>query len=345
MSCSTPRISVVIPTYNRPDQLASCLQALNAQDLAPTEFEVLVVDDGGRHSLNELVERARQAVSIHLVRQTNAGPATARNLGARRANGEYLAFTDDDCRPAANWLRVVLARLEAQPGALVGGLVVNALTGNVYSATSQMLVDYLYERYTNSAGLPLFFTSNNFALSKSLFLELGGFEPICRVSSEDREFCHRWQAAGRPSLFAPEAIVDHAHELSLWSFVRQHFAYGRGAVCFRTLLVASGQRPVKLEPLAFYRNLVLYPWQRGKDSRRWRCTSLMVLTQVANVAGFLFEALAGARGRRANIAACRSRQAHVLASDAMDDREPAARSERVASNHRAASETAPAPTT
>jgi GT2 family glycosyltransferase len=342
----SPRISVVIPTYNRPQQLANCLEALNAQDLDPAEYEVLVVDDGGRPRLDDLVKRGRSTTAWRLLRQANAGQATARNLGARHAVGEYLAFTDDDCRPAPNWLRTMLTRLEANPGALVGGLIVNELTTNVYSAASQILVDYLYERYTNAAGFPLFFTSNNFAMAKSLFLGLGGFDPICRVSAEDREFCHRWHEAGHLTLFAPEAIVYHAHALSLPSFLRQHFTYGRGALHFRTVLVATGQRPVKVEPLAFYRDLVLYPWQRGKDSRRWRCMGLMVLTQVANAGGFAFEALAGAPDRwRSLIPTRRQHEAHDLASDAIDGMDTAARVERVESSHRAASETAAAPTT
>jgi GT2 family glycosyltransferase len=345
MSPLAPRISVVVPTYNRPEQLVGCLRALNAQDVNPADFEVIVVDDGSRFSLEEVVQRERTAAAIRLLRQENSGQATARNLGAREAYGEYLAFTDDDCRPAPNWLSALLARLQLNPGALIGGLIVNALSSNVYSATSQMLVDYLYESYTSPTGLPLFFTSNNFAVARSIFLELGGFEPVCRVSSEDREFCHRWHQSGLPSLFAPEGIVYHAHELSLTSFWRQHFTYGRGAFHFRTVLVATGQRPVKLEGLAFYKNLVLYPWRSSKDSRRCRCTSLMVLTQFANVFGFGFEALVSA-GKGTQITSRRhNAKDHALASGATDGVVPTARFGCDKSSHMATSERAAAPIT
>jgi hypothetical protein len=239
----------------------------------------------------------------------------------------------------------MLVRLESNPGTLIGGLIVNALSSNVYSATSQMLVDYLYECYTNAVGLPLFFTSNNVAMSKSMFLEFGGFNPVCRVSSEDREFCHRRQQAGLPALLAPEVIVYHAHWLSCRSFLRQHFTYGRGAFHFRTVLVATGQPPVRLEPFAFYRNLALYPWRSGKDPRRWSCTGLMVLTQVANVAGFAFEALAGARNRGRHPSVRRDRQCHAFASGAMDGAELTASVDRIESSHRATSEKTAAPTT
>jgi hypothetical protein len=225
---------------------------------------------------------------------------------------------------------------------LIGGLTVNTLSTNAFSATSQMLVSYIYERYTGLSGSTLFFASNNFAMRRSQFLELGGFAPACRWA-EDREFCQRWHQAGLPAQFAPEAVVHHAHELALSSFLRQHFNYGRGAFQFRTVLVTAGQHAVKLERLEFYKDLLLYPWRSGQHPRRWSCSGLMALSQVANVAGYGFEALVGA-GSRFKGASVRSGTAgHALGSGVVGDADSAA--VRIDASHMATSEKMIAPTT
>ena len=97
--------SVVIPTYNRPSQLRECLEALADQDYPRTAFEVIVVDDGSTESLRGIDDLFRAKLPLVFLRQQNAGPASARNTGAQHAKGRYIAFTDDDCVPARDWLR------------------------------------------------------------------------------------------------------------------------------------------------------------------------------------------------------------------------------------------------
>ena len=89
-------VSIVIPTYGRPDQLAACLDSLEALDYPRDRFEVIVVDDGSPQPLPPY----GGALRVTLVRQAHAGPAAARNTGAAASRGRWLAFTDDDCRPA-----------------------------------------------------------------------------------------------------------------------------------------------------------------------------------------------------------------------------------------------------
>jgi glycosyltransferase involved in cell wall biosynthesis len=337
-----PRISVVVPTYNRPNELRRCLTALAAQDLAPADFEVLVVDDGSRESAEGVTAQVRSSTTVRLLRQENAGPAVARNLGAQHARGEFLAFTDDDCEPAPNWLRALLDRLGANPHALVGGRTINALVTNKYSATSQILIDYLYERYTGSCGATLFFASNNFAMERSLFLARGGFTNTWWRAAEDREFCHLWHQDGLPAVFAPEAIVRHAHWLTLSSFWGQHFMYGRGAFQFRTALLVRGETPVKIERPSFYRSLLFYPFHCNHP-RAFNCMVLMALSQIANVAGFGCEALFGRR--RGAYAHGNSRSAHAFASVTMGDGVSADRAALGEANNIATSDNAAAPTT
>lgn len=116
-----PRFSIVIPTYNRPEQLAVCLQACARLDYPRDCFEVIVVDDGGVEPLDGIVARFHGTLTLKLLQQENTGPAAARNRGASEASGEFLAFTDDDCSPASDWLKALGRHCVASPDCVVGG--------------------------------------------------------------------------------------------------------------------------------------------------------------------------------------------------------------------------------
>lgn len=285
MTALDPRFTIVVPTRDRGPQLTACLEAIAKVDFPRDRFEAIVVDDGGRTPVAPIVERVAARAPVRMIPQSNAGPGLARNRGAEEARGEIVAFLDDDCAPDPAWLSELDVVLAANPGAGVGGRTVNALPGNPYSSASQTLIDYLYEYYNqNSARQPMFITSN-LALPRREFLEIGGFDRrFSRAGGEDRELCLRWTRSGREILYAPTAIVRHAHQLGLRSFLRQHFTYGRGAAHFHQI---RKSRPIP-EPPSFYRELVLYPW-RGQRPRRAVQSALLAMSQVANVAGYAWE--------------------------------------------------------
>lgn len=289
-SMSSPlKFSVIIPTYNRPQKLANCLDFLAALDYPTDQFEVVVVDDGGDAALDSIVDSHRETLSIALLRQQNAGPGAARNRGVEAATGDYLAFTDDDCMPHADWLSKLSARLTEMPDALVGGHVLNALTENLYSSASQQLIDYLYDYYHGSHRGISFFTSNNIALSKARYLEIGGFDAKLRVASEDRELCDRWIQRDYPMVYAPEAQISHAHDLTLDSFWKQHFSYGRGAYHFHGIRAQRAAQEIKVEPLSFYIGLLLYPLRSQKNLFQLGLSGLFFLSQFAMTVGFFNE--------------------------------------------------------
>jgi glycosyltransferase involved in cell wall biosynthesis len=281
--------SIVIPTYNRPERLASCLRSLTRLNYPRDGFEVIVVDDGSAQPMAPTVEPFGSALNLTLLRQVNSGPAQARNAGAARAQGKYLVFTDDDCQPHANWLSALSTQLERQPLALVGGHTLNALPHNVFSTASQLLIDYLYDYY-NSRHQPSFFASNNFAMAAEQFRHLGGFDTSFPLAAgEDREFCDRWLQQDLPMAYAPEARVDHSHHLSLRRFWRQHFNYGRGAYCFHQVRARRAAAQVKVEPLEFYWRLLTYPVTRQPQLQGLLLSGLLFVSQVANVVGFFWE--------------------------------------------------------
>jgi GT2 family glycosyltransferase len=286
------RFSIIIPTYNRPVQLTVCLGALALLAEPDDGVEVIVVDDGGEAPLDAVVAPFSQKLRLKLLRQANAGPGAARNAGAREARGEYLAFTDDDCAPAADWLRELAAAFAKHPGCLVGGRTANSLTDNLYSATSQLIVDIVYRHHNANPQQARFFASNNLALPALRFAELGGFDPSFRTS-EDRELCDRWLHRGGRMVFAERAVVYHAHPLSLYSFCRQHYSYGQGAYRYHKLRAHRGSGSFT-EATRFHLNFdnwLLYPFRMKRWPQALSLAGTLALWQLCNALGFTMEAL------------------------------------------------------
>ena len=277
--------SVVVPSYDRPEQLQECLRALAAQD--HHTFEVIIVDDGSKVPAAPLAESFADRLHVTCVRQANAGPAAARNAGAARAHGAILAFTDDDCRPARSWLSSLCAAIADAPDALAGGDTTNGLTDNVYAESSQDLVSFLYRRALSDPQGFDFFTSNNMACAKDRFLSLGGFDTSFPLAAgEDREFGLRWKATGGRLIFVPDAVVEHRHVLTLRRFWRQQANYGRGAHHLRQRLKVRGHRPVPFAGALFYLQMAAFPF-RQQRRRPVARSVLLAMSQVAVIAGFL----------------------------------------------------------
>jgi glycosyltransferase involved in cell wall biosynthesis len=285
---SLPLFSIIIPTYARREQLVGCLRSIVALDYPHDRFEVIVVDDGSPHSLEDIVKPFAEAIDLKLLRQSNAGPAAARNRGAASARGDFLVFTDDDCLPEQNWLNAYANQFSLTPLKLVGGRTLNAVPRNLCSSASQSVIDSVY-RYFNTQAHPLFFATNNLAVPAAIFRQIGGFNEQFRTS-EDREFCDRWTQHGHEMIYAPEALCHHRHLMNLKSFWRQHFDYGRGAFHFhRERKTRNGSR---LKPDArFYFHLLTSPLMRETGLRKLTVTTLVSLSQVASTVGFGYELL------------------------------------------------------
>ena len=284
---SQPLLSIIIPTYNRPNSLAHCLQAFTQLNYPRDRFEVIVVDDGSEMSMQPIVDPFEDDLHLRLIQQVNSGPAAARNQGAAKARGQYLVFTDDDCCPGPDWLTALAQQFAVLPNALLGGQTLNELANNPFSVASQMLVDYLYRYYNAKPHKARFFTSNNMALPTHLFQALGGFDAAFpRAAGEDRDLCDRWLEQGYPMQYVPKARISHAHALNLGSFWRQHFNYGQGAFSFHQRRAQRGGMPIQVEPFAFYRQLLTYPLIFAPLKLGILISILLLISQVANIVGF-----------------------------------------------------------
>jgi GT2 family glycosyltransferase len=190
-----PDLSVVIPTRDRPADLARCLAALDEQTAVP-DIEIVVVDDGSSPPLTEADAPSRHRVRI--VRGRGAGPAAARNLGAGAARSDVLLFTDDDTLPAAGWCSAALAYLQAHPDAL-----------GVEGPVTTRPFDVLYEYSIEGSGGGHYWTCN-IAYRREAFEAVGGFDgdAFPYAHAEDRDLGLRVARNG-PIGYAAAMAVEH----------------------------------------------------------------------------------------------------------------------------------------
>lgn len=287
-------VTVVVPTYGRPRQLKACLEALTAQTLTEP-WEVVVVDDGGPHPVEHEVGTLVADREWRLIRQSNSGPSSARNRGAAEARGDFLAFTDDDCRPEPAWLESLLRVARGRWRALCGGTTFNGLTDDFFASTSQMIVDLVYEHFNSDAANAYFLASNNILCPRDLFLEIGGFdESFSKAGAEDRDFCDRWRMRGWPIVWHPEARVEHRHSQTFRQFLDLYIRYGRGAYRYQAIRKERGSGTMR-DDLGFHKTLPRRVWgrlrQQGRIGSSVAIMAALGAWQLANTAGFVMEAV------------------------------------------------------
>ena len=249
-----------------------------------------MVEDGATDQVREIVEPFREHLDIVFLQQSQSGPASARNAGAKRARGNYLAFLDDDCTVTQSWLEHLESSLHKYPRALLGGRTLNALEDNPFSRASQLIIDFLYGAFRNELADLRFFTSNNLVIPAEGFRALGGFDDrhFHLPAAEDRDLCGRWLSYGGEMVYDPDLRVLHFHSLTLSSFLAQHFRYGRGAWHYWQVRGSLGglKRPGKL---SFHFKLITCPWRRFNSLEAAIQSALVVLSQLSYLTGYLVE--------------------------------------------------------
>lgn len=195
-----PAISVVIPTYRRPESLGRCLAALLARDPGPS-CEIIVVDDGRSIEVRALVNAlARKHAGIRYLcpARGKRGPAAARNAGWQAARGEIVAFTDDDTLPEADWLNAGLLAM-APDVAAASGYVRVPLPARPTDA----------ERETAGLQGAEFVTANCF-VRRAALLRCGGFdERYTGAWREDSDLYFTLLEHGEKIVAARRAVVVH----------------------------------------------------------------------------------------------------------------------------------------
>lgn len=223
-------ISVIVPTYNSSKGLAQCLEALSSQSVPRENYEVIVVDDG---SLDDTASVAG-SFEVQVVRQDHAGPAAARNCGAKHARGDILLFTDSDCAPQNDWIEQMGKGFQSPEVIAVKGVYRTRQRGFV-PRFAQAEFEEKYARMGKAAYID-FVDTYSAGYRRRVFLDNGGFDTsFPGPSAEDVELSFRLSQKGYKMAFVPQAIVYHSHPSSLWRYLSRkfHFGFWRAKVYLR----------------------------------------------------------------------------------------------------------------
>ena len=206
-------ISVVIPVYNSADSLRVCLQALARSTRAPDEC--IVVDDGSTDSSGDVA----RTLGVRVIETGGRrGPAFARNLGARAAQGELLLFLDADVAIHEGTLAGIAERFarEADLDALIGSYDDEPSSPDFLSQYKNMQHCYVHRQACRLAST---FWTGCGAVRRDVFMAHGGFDDG-RWAIEDIEFGYRMHAAARKIALDPELQVKHLKRWTLWNWLR-----------------------------------------------------------------------------------------------------------------------------
>jgi glycosyltransferase involved in cell wall biosynthesis len=202
-----PTLSVVIPTRNRAELLARCLDRLapGAQSIAPDRYEVIVSDDGDGHGTRDLIG-ARYPWARWVI-GPRRGPAANRNAGARLSRAPYLVFADDDCIPDDDWLAGFLPAIERGCDLSPGRIV-----------SREHWHSPLEHAPLNETGDAVW--SCNMLVRREFFVRLGGFdERFPHAHMEDLDFQTRARSLAPIEQFSIDAVVDHPPRRLAWGVV------------------------------------------------------------------------------------------------------------------------------
>lgn len=225
--------SVIVPVYNGARTLRSCLEALATQDFPASGFEVLVVDNGSTDGTWKLIEE--YGPPVRGLRETTVrGSYAARNAGIQESQGRIVAFTDSDCIPGRNWLRLLVDGFRDPEVGCVGGQVVGLDPTTPAEAFAQRKGVLNQEMAFRGSYRPHFATAN-VAYRREVLDQLGGFEASLE-SGGDADLCWRMQEETDWKVrFQAEALVEHHHRMSWRELWKQYHRYGRGRAALRIL--------------------------------------------------------------------------------------------------------------
>ena len=215
-----PRISVAICSYNGSRTIREVLEGLKRVEYP--NFEVIVVDDGSTDATAAIAGE----YNCRVISTENAGLSSARNTAWRAADGEIIAYLDDDAIPDPHWLHYLAATFRANDYAAVGGpniapphsnttadCVDNAPGGPVHVLVTDEIAEHL--------------PGCNMAIRKSCLEAVGGFDPTFRVAGDDVDVCWRLQERGWTLGFSPGAMVLHHRRHTIRGYWKQQIGYGK----------------------------------------------------------------------------------------------------------------------
>lgn len=226
MNVVSPKFSVIIPVYNRPQEVRELLESLSVQQ--HKEFEAIIVEDGSTIRCEDICKEFSDRIPVSYHYKENGGPASARNFGAQWARGEWLLFFDSDCIIPDKYFEYVSAELAEQECQLFGG----ADRSHPSFTTLQKAIDYSMTSIITTGGIrgnrksadKFYPRTFNMGIKKTVFDQIGGFSNM--RFGEDVDFSYKVKEGGYDSRFFPNAWVYHKRRNTFRTFFKQVFNSG-----------------------------------------------------------------------------------------------------------------------
>ena len=219
------KYTIIVPVYNRPDEVGELLQSLCEQTVK--DFEVIIVEDGSVNPCKEVCDKYADILILHYYAKENSGPGQSRNYGAERANGEWLIILDSDVVLPEGYLQAVDNALTSETAAFGGPDAAHPDFTPVQKAISYSMTSFFTTGGIRGgkAKLDKFYPrSFNMGIRRDVYQQLGGFTKM--RFGEDIDFSYRIVEAGyKPRLF-PEAWVWHKRRTDFRKFFRQVYNSG-----------------------------------------------------------------------------------------------------------------------
>lgn len=221
-------LSVIIPAYNRKDALKECILSLINQDCSQERYEIIVVDDGSSDGTATLMAALiQQYPGIRYIQRSHQGPAATRNAGIKESIGTIIAFTDNDCMPASDWIRNIIEAHQMHKNVLAIGGLTSVNPHNIKAEVSQFLSDGAISLRINDKNEYIFFPTCNVSFKRELLKE--AFSELFPLpAGEDLEFFWRSFKKGNKFFFVEKLRVFHNCHPNFESFLKQAYMYGRG---------------------------------------------------------------------------------------------------------------------
>lgn len=260
-----PRVSVIVPARGRGTATRTCVMSLLALDYPTQRREIIVVDDASEPPLTEYL----YDLPVRLLRQDhNIGQSAARNLAAKKAQGDLLAFIDNDCVADPGWLKKLVLYINQPQVAIAGGRVAAPASegpiGAFEAVRSPLDMGPVAAQVGPQQVVP-YLPTCNFMVRRQVLLEQGGFDEQLRLG-EDVDFIWRTLRSGQHAWYTPAAQVIHYHRVQLPALLRRRADYASSEAHLQTRH-PEGRRimPLPRVSLLLLAMLIIFPvaWPVG----------------------------------------------------------------------------------
>ena len=274
------KYSIIVPVFNRPDEVDELLESLSNQ--TQKDFEVIIVEDGSTKTCKDVCDKYADILVLHYYAKENSGPGQSRNYGAERASGDYLLILDSDVVLHEGYIQAVEDSLKETPAEAFGG----PDAAHPSFTPVQKAISYSMTSFFTTGGIrggktkldKFYPRSFNMGIRRDVYLQLRGFSKM--RFGEDIDFSYRIVEAGyQPRLF-PEAWVWHKRRTDFRKFFRQVYNSGIARINLEKRHPGT-MKLVHLLPTVFTVGVVglilisavgrLLMYYCGNDQWRWLC--------------------------------------------------------------------------